>query len=153
MNEKAFKITKLVEGIVVLAVSVALLAFMIATIRYSLTGKNPAGIIYFFIGIMGTAVVIPGFILGILSTVKIASLKPPVWSKAPFVLSMISKIIWAYSLLVFVTSSIESGLVLNACIYGIVLLLFTCSAITDVAISTKIISRQKNELTVRSNQE
>lgn len=151
MNAKVFRLIKLVESIVVLAISVVLLALMIATIRYSLTGKNPAGIIYFFIGIMGTAVVIPGFILGILSTVKIASLKPPVWSKAPFVLSMITKIIWAYGLFVFVMTSIDSGNAINACIYGVVLLFFTCSAITDVVVSAKIINKQKNELTIRSN--
>ena len=151
MNEKAFRITKLVEGIVVLAVSVALLALMIATIRYSLTGNNPAGIVYFFIGLMGTALFVPGFILGILSTIKIATLKPPVWSKAPFVLSMITKILWAYGLFVFVMTSIDSGNAINACIYGVVLLLFTCSAITDVVVSAKIINKQKNELTIRSN--
>ncbi len=152
MNAKVFRLIKLVESIVVLAISVVLLALMIATIRYSLTGNNPAGIVYFFIGLMGTALFVPGFILGILSTIKIATLKPPVWSKAPFILSMITKIIWAYGLFVFVMTSIDSGNAINACIYGVVLLFFTCSAITDVVISTKIISRQKDELTVRSNQ-
>lgn len=151
MNEKIFKIIKIVESAIVLTLSIVLLASAIGMLKYAVTGNNPAGIVFFFVGIIGSALFIPVFVFGILTTIKMASLKPPVWSKAPFVLSMITKIIWAYSLLVFVTSSVESGLVLNACIYGIVLLLFTCSAITDVVVSAKIINKQKNELTIRSN--
>jgi hypothetical protein len=42
-------------------------------------------------------------------------------------------------------------LILNACIFVVLLVIFVCSAITDVVVSAKIINKQKNELTIRSN--
>ena len=143
MNRKALKTVKIIECAIVLAINIVAFYCAIFLIRYSVSGDDRYGLIYFFIGVIWITLPIPILILCVIAIIKISMMNIYSWKLSPFIISASAKFIFAYELF--------SGVIglLGHFPWGMIGLLafiaLVVSMITDIALSKKLIRQDKTD--------